>query len=87
MKFSSRFHVQSSRLGLEISIRLLALFGIGAGFWLAGFSANAQDLRAKAEAEGKLMMYATFTAAKAGSDLSQQTPSSPNQLFSAGKTR
>jgi ABC-type thiamine transport system substrate-binding protein len=41
------------------------LFAIGAGFWLASFPANAQDLRAKAEAEGKLMMYATFTAADA----------------------
>jgi len=30
------------------------LFAIGAGFWLAGFPANAQDLRAKAEVEGKL---------------------------------
>ncbi len=39
------------------------LFPIGVGFWLASFPANAQDLRAKAEAEGKLMMYATFTAA------------------------
>ena len=39
------------------------LFAIGAGFWFAGFPANAQDLKAKAEVEGKLMMYATFTAA------------------------
>src|SRR5215471_3570922 len=39
------------------------LFAIGAGFWFASFPANAQDVRAKAEAEGKLMMYATFTAA------------------------
>jgi iron(III) transport system substrate-binding protein len=39
------------------------LFAIGAGSWFASFPANAQDLRAKAEAEGKLMMYATFTAA------------------------
>src|SRR5262245_65968491 len=38
------------------------LFAIGAGCWFACFPANAQDLRAKAEAEGKLMMYATFTA-------------------------
>jgi hypothetical protein len=40
-----------------------AVFTIGGGFFTAGFSANAQDVRAKAEAEGKLMMYATFTAA------------------------
>ena len=39
------------------------LFAIGAGLWLASLPANAQDVRAKAEAEGKLMMYATFTAA------------------------
>ena len=39
------------------------LFAIGAGFCLAGLPANAQDLKAKGEAEGKLMMYATFTAA------------------------
>ena len=42
------------------------LFAIGAGFWLAGFPANAQDLRAKAEVEGKLgtatnkMFYSWF---------------------------
>ena len=40
-----------------------AVFTIGVGFFTAGFSANAQDVRSKAEAEGKLMMYATFTAA------------------------
>ena len=38
-------------------------FAIGAGFWFASLPANAQDLKAKAETEGKLMMYATFTAA------------------------
>jgi hypothetical protein len=40
-----------------------ALFAIGAGFPLVSLPANAQDLKTKAEAEGKLMMYATFTAA------------------------
>ena len=39
-----------------------AVFTIGVVFFTAGFSANAQDVRSKAEAEGKLMMYATFTA-------------------------
>ncbi|HEX5608390.1 MAG TPA: hypothetical protein VFY96_17850, partial [Candidatus Binatia bacterium] len=36
---------------------------LGVAFFGARFSANAQDVKAKAEAEGKLMMYATFTAA------------------------
>ena len=39
------------------------LLTLGVGFWLAQLPADAQDVRAKAEAEGKLMMYATFTAA------------------------
>jgi hypothetical protein len=39
------------------------LFAIGAIVWLAAWPARAQELKAKAEAEGKLMMYATFTAA------------------------
>ncbi len=39
------------------------LFTIGAGFCLASLPADAQELKAKGEAEGKLMMYATFTAA------------------------
>ena len=36
---------------------------LGVGFWIAQLPAHAQDVRAKAEAESKLMMYATFTAA------------------------
>jgi ABC-type thiamine transport system substrate-binding protein len=39
------------------------LCAIGAGFCLASLPAHAQDVKAKGEAEGKLMMYATFTAA------------------------
>src|ERR1043166_8643058 len=38
-------------------------FVIGVALWISSFPANAQDVKAKAEAEGKLMMYATFTAA------------------------
>ena len=46
-------------------VRIVAtlLCAVGAGFWFASLPAHAQDLRAKAEAEGKLMMYATFAAA------------------------
>jgi iron(III) transport system substrate-binding protein len=61
MKLSSRFQVQCSRLGAKNSTKLTLLV-----LWLCAAGAypgNAQDLRAKAEAEGKLMMYATFTAA------------------------
>src|SRR3982750_3592107 len=45
--------------------RLVAmlLLTIAAGFGLAHSPADAQDLKTKAEAEGKLMLYATFTAA------------------------
>ena len=39
------------------------LFTIAVALFMAGLSADAQDVRAKAEAEGKLMLYATFTAA------------------------
>src|SRR5688572_13889816 len=39
------------------------LLTLAVGFCLASFPANAQDLRAKAEAEGKLMFYCTFNAA------------------------
>lgn len=39
------------------------LFTISLGTCLAVSSAGAQDLKAKAEAEGKLMFYATFNAA------------------------
>jgi iron(III) transport system substrate-binding protein len=39
------------------------LFTVNLAFVLARFPANAQDVRAKAEAEGKLMFYATFNAA------------------------
>ena len=58
MMFSSRFHVRGSRLA-----KLLATLPV---LWLCAGIAHpvkAQDLRVKAEAEGKLMMYATFTAA------------------------
>src|SRR5439155_5222627 len=62
--FSSRFDVQDSRLAAKISTRLLATLLV---LWLcAGIvhPVKAQELKAKkAEAEGKLMMYATFTAA------------------------
>jgi len=46
----------SSRLGAKIPIRLLALL-------LLASSSPAAEVRERAEAEGKLMMYATFTAA------------------------
>ena len=46
---------------LRIAVGLLLVASLGS--WIGAFSADAQDLRAKAEAEGKLMMYATFTAA------------------------
>jgi len=59
MMFSSRFHVQGSRLGAIFSTGLLALLLFAALRQAAG----AQDLKAKAEAEGKLMFYATFNAA------------------------
>ena len=63
MMFSSSFHVRYSRLGAKISTGLLATLLV---LWLCAgiaYPVKAQDLRAKAEAEGKLMMYATFTAA------------------------
>ncbi|HSV25753.1 MAG TPA: hypothetical protein VLJ17_22355, partial [Xanthobacteraceae bacterium] len=63
MIVSSRFHVQCSRLGAKVSTRLIATLLV---LWLCAGIAHpvkAQELRAKAEAEGKLMMYATFTAA------------------------
>jgi len=63
MMFSSKFHVQCSRLGAKISTRLLATSLV---LWLCAgilYPVKAQDLRVKAEAEGNLMMYATFTAA------------------------
>ncbi|HEX7232731.1 MAG TPA: hypothetical protein VF452_20255, partial [Candidatus Binatia bacterium] len=46
-----------SRLGLKMKVLpvLVLLFFVREG--------NAQDVRAKAESEGKLMLYATFTAA------------------------
>jgi iron(III) transport system substrate-binding protein len=39
------------------------VFLIGISLWTVVFPAVAQDLKAKAEAEGKLMFYATFNAA------------------------
>ena len=39
------------------------VFLIGISLWTVVFPAAAQDLKAKAEAEGKLMFYATFNAA------------------------
>jgi len=39
------------------------VFWIGISLWTVVFPAAAQDLKAKAEAEGKLMFYATFNAA------------------------
>jgi len=42
---------------------MIVLFVIGLGAWRTAFPADAQDLKTKAEAEGKLMFYATFTAA------------------------
>src|SRR5262245_23656230 len=56
MKFSSRFHVQCSRLGAKISTGLLAVL-------LVAPLSQGAEVRERAEAEGKLMMYATFTAA------------------------
>jgi ABC-type glycerol-3-phosphate transport system substrate-binding protein len=63
MMFGSRFNVQGSTLVPKVSSGLLAT--LLASWLCAGIAhtVNAQDLRAKAEAEGKLMMYATFTAA------------------------
>ena len=45
--------------------RVVATFvsWIGISLWIAVFPAAAQDVRAKADAEGKLMFYATFNAA------------------------
>lgn len=56
MIFSSRFHVQGSKLGTKISSGLLALL-------LFASLGQAAEVRERAEAEGKLMFYATFTAA------------------------
>ena len=61
--FSSKFHLQCARLGAKVSTGLLAtllVLGLCAGI---ADPVKAQDLRVKAEAEGNLMMYATFTAA------------------------
>src|SRR5262249_38246195 len=63
MRVSSRFQVQCSRLGARISTRLLTPLLV---VWLCLIIADplkAQDVRAKVETEGKLMLYATFTAA------------------------
>ena len=56
MKSSFGFRV--SRLGLSIVESLVIVAVV-----LNVGTLSAQDLKAKAEAEGKLMMYATFTAA------------------------
>ena len=56
MIFSSRFHVQGSKLGTKISSGLLALL-------LFASLGQAAEVRERAEAEGKLMFYATFNAA------------------------
>ena len=61
--FSSKFHLQCARLGAKVSTGLLAtllVLGLCAGI---ADPVKAQDLRVKAEAEGKLMLYATFNAA------------------------
>jgi iron(III) transport system substrate-binding protein len=52
-------------IGVMGTLRLLSglLFGLSVGLLSAPSSAKAQDLKAKAEAEGKLMFYATFNAA------------------------
>ena len=55
MMFRSRFKVQSSRIGKIVAVAAVAFLCRGA--------ARAQDVRTKAEAEGKLMFYATFNAA------------------------
>ncbi len=47
------------RFRIPVGLLLVASLGLGIG----ALPADAQDMRAKAEAEGKLMMYATFTAA------------------------
>jgi iron(III) transport system substrate-binding protein len=63
MKFSSRFHVQSSTLVAKLLRRLLGTLLV---LWHCDGAAHplgAQEWRAKAEAEGKLMFYATFNAA------------------------
>jgi iron(III) transport system substrate-binding protein len=63
MMFSSKFHLQCARLGAKVSTGLLAtLLALGLCVGIAD-PVKAQDLRVKAEAEGNLMMYATFTAA------------------------
>ena len=51
--------------GVMKTMRLLAtlLLSFYVGVWSTAPSAQAQDMRAKAEAEGKLMFYATFNAA------------------------
>ena len=59
MMFGSRFHVQGSRLDAMFSIGIQALLL----FVALSQGAGAQDLKAEAEAEGKLMFYATFNAA------------------------
>ncbi len=53
---SSRFHVQGSTLGAKISTGLLAVL-------LFASLCQAAEVRERAEAEGKLMFYATFNAA------------------------
>ncbi len=47
------------RFRIAAALLVAAIFG----FWIGASPVPAQDLRARAEAEGKLMMYATFTAA------------------------
>src|SRR5688572_13547091 len=60
---SSRFHVQGSRIIAETSTRLLVMLLVFGVCVVSAHPGEAQDLRAKAEAEGKLMFYATFNAA------------------------
>ena len=57
---SSRFQVQGSRMGRKLLPGLLiAIWAFIGSYGVAG----AQDVKEKAEAEGKLMFYATFNAA------------------------
>jgi iron(III) transport system substrate-binding protein len=60
--FSSRFHVQGSRVIAKTPTRMLTTLLV-LGLCFSAYRVEAQDLRAKAEAEGKLMFYATFNAA------------------------
>ena len=57
--------MENGSIGVMGTLRLISrlVFGLCVGLLSAVTSTQAQDVKAKGEAEGKLMFYATFNAA------------------------